>query len=306
MERPTNHLQDTSLSVEGATFPAREKARAKVNLTLHVKGKRDDGYHELESLVVFAGVSDELTFSPSDRDSLVLTGPFAAAVDGENLVLRAKRSVADWLGKEISGAFSLRKNIPVAAGLGGGSSDAAAVIRSLLRIYGGSSTVTDLAAKAASIGADVPVCLRQRAAWMRGLGERVEPVTAVSALPAILVNPMLKLPTASVFGKLNAGRYALDRTEKSPIATVWSTPDEAAAELSRGRNDLEGPAIALRPEVHGVLETIRGLEGCLLARLSGSGPTCFGLFPSEDSAKNAAAVIETYQPHWWVAATTLS
>lgn len=285
----------------------REQARAKVNLTLHIKGKRVDGYHELESLVVFAGLCDELAFTPATKDTLEITGPFAEAVDGENLVLKAKHAVASLLKAEINGHFYLQKNIPVAAGLGGGSSDAAAAIRALLVFSGREIEPDELTAMAAKIGADVPVCLRQSAAWMGGLGERVAPAARLSALPAILVNPRLKLSTAAVFKTLNAPPFNPDRESDSfSMIAEWCSPESAVAFLKTGRNDLEAPAIALEPAVRNVLDLLSDLDGCLLARLSGSGPTCFGLFPSQDAAKNAAETIAQARPDWWVAATTLS
>ncbi len=299
--------KDETSPEEASYFPIREKAPAKVNLTLHIRGKRPDGYHELESLVVFADLTDELTFRPATLDSLSLDGPFAGAVDGENLVFKAKRAVAAWLGKDILGAFHLQKNIPVAAGLGGGSSDAAAAIRALSRAYAGSFEVADFLSKAAAIGADVPVCLHHRAAWMRGLGERVTPITGVSCLPAILVNPRLKVSTAAVFKELSAPPYyPSPGSEVASDAVTWTDPASAADILRQGRNDLEPPAIALEPAVESVLNTLRRLDGCLLARLSGSGPTCFGLFPSQDFAVRAASAIKQDHPHWWVAAVTLS
>ena len=282
-----------------------EKARAKVNLTLHIKGRRPDGYHELESLVAFADVCDELFFAPSSEDSLSLEGPFAGLVDGENLVLKAKRAVASWLGVAISGQFRLKKNIPVAAGLGGGSSDAAAAIRALLKVYGDASDARRFIERSAEIGADVPVCLHNSAAWMCGLGERVTPVSCLARLPAILVNPRIKLPTAAVFKTLNAQPLRSDEAAPPPALSGWSTPEEAAAWLKDGRNDLEAPAIALEPAVERVLDTLRRLDGCLLARLSGSGPTCFGLFSSKDAAAGATRQIGESYPGWWVMATTL-
>ena len=183
--------------------PIRERARAKVNLTLHILGKRPDGYHELDSLVVFADLCDELSFTPAPEDCLTLEGPFGGAIDGENLIFKAKRVVAGWLGREIYGDFRLNKNIPVAAGVGGGSSDAAAAIRILLRAYG-NPTAESFIERAAAVGADVPVCLYNRAARMRGLGERVAPAANMAPLPAILVNPRIKVSTAEVFKRLNA------------------------------------------------------------------------------------------------------
>lgn len=289
-------------------IPVTEQARAKVNLTLHVKGKRGDGYHELESLVAFADVADDLAFTPSSSDSLTVEGPFAVAVDGDNLVSKAKRSVANWLGLEITGNFRLQKRIPVAAGLGGGSSDAAAAIRALFRSYHVSLDLAALAAKAAAIGADVPVCLYHRAAWMRGLGERVTPVAAFGSLPAVLVNPLLKLSTADVFRALNAAPFKGGEggDEAEPLSTAWKNAEHAATILREGSNDLEAPSIALEPTVADVLEAVRQLHGCLLARLSGSGPTCFGLFGSSDAATSAARALGASHPEWWIRATALS
>ena len=283
----------------------REYARAKVNLTLHVRGKRADGYHELESLVVFADVADELTFTPAAEDNLELDGQFAGLVDGENLVLKAKRAVASWLGADIHGHFRLQKNIPVAAGLGGGSSDAAAAIRALLSVYGKTADAASYIEASAKIGADVPVCLHNGAAFMCGLGERITPAPGLPALPAILVNPRIKLSTADVFRTLKAPPLPAAADAAAPAIPVFETVAEAAAYAAEGRNDLEPPAIALEPAVKSVLDTIRGLDGCLLARLSGSGPTCFGVFPSREAARNAAGAIAEAHPNWWVAATVL-
>ncbi len=283
-----------------------ETARAKVNLTLHVKGKRADGYHELESLVVFADVCDELVFTPAPEDRLSLEGPFAALVDGENLVLKAKRAVAYWLGVTINAHFRLKKNIPVAAGLGGGSSDAAAAIRALVTAYDRPENAKSFIKQSAAIGADVPVCLQNSAAWMCGLGERVTPLSGLGPLPAILVNPRIKLSTAAVFKILNAKPLPQQEAGPPPPFPGWNAPEEAVAWLKEGRNDLEAPAIALEPAVASVLETLRRLDGCLLARLSGSGPTCFSLFSTAESATRAAQKIAQNHPGWWVQAATLS
>ena len=283
-----------------------EAARAKVNLTLHMKGKRRDGYHELESLVVFADVSDELVFTPASEDRLSLEGPFAGLVDGENLVLKAKRAFASWLGVTVSGDFLLKKNIPVAAGLGGGSSDAAATIRALLKAYDRAEDTKTFIRQSAAIGADVPVCLQDSAAWMCGLGERVTPVSGLTPLPALLVNPGIKLSTAAVFKTLNAKPLQAEEAEAPPSFPGWRNPREAAVWLNEGRNDLEAPAIALEPAVKKVLDALRRADGCMLSRLSGSGPTCFGIFLSQDAAAEAASEMRRSYPNWWVQATTLS
>ena len=283
-----------------------EAARAKVNLTLHIKGKRRDGYHELESLVVFADVSDELVFTPASEDRLSLEGPFAGLVDGENLVLKAKRAFASWLGVTVSGDFRLKKNIPVAAGLGGGSSDAAATIRALLKVYDRDENTKTFIRQSASIGADVPVCLQNSAAWMCGLGERVTPVSGLTPLPALLVNPGIKLSTAAVFKTLNAKPLQPEEAGPPPSFPGWRNPQEAAVWLNEGRNDLEAPAIALEPAVKKVLDALRRLDDCMLSRLSGSGPTCFGIFLSQDAAAEAASEMRRSYPNWWVQATTFS
>ncbi len=283
-----------------------EAARAKVNLTLHMKGKRRDGYHELESLVVFADVSDELVFTPASEDRLSLEGPFAGLVDGENLVLKAKRAFASWLGVTVSGDFLLKKNIPVAAGLGGGSSDAAATIRALLKAYDRDEDTKTFIRQSAAIGADVPVCLQDSAAWMCGLGERVTPVSGLTPLPALLVNPGIKLSTAAVFKTLNAKPLQAEEAGAPPSFPGWRNPREAAVWLNEGRNDLEAPAIALEPAVKKVLDALRRLDDCMLSRLSGSGPTCFGIFLSQDAAAEAASEMRRSYPNWWVQATTLS
>lgn len=242
----------------------REQARAKINLTLHVLGKRPDGYHELDSLVVFAGLCDELTFTPMPEDSLSIEGPFAAELEGENLILKAQRIVAGWLGREIHGHFHLRKSIPVAAGVGGGSSDAAAAIRILLRAYGKADRAGDYVEQAAAVGADVPVCLYNRAAWMRGLGERVSPAPELAPLPAILVNPRIKVPTPAVFKRLNAAPLSPGEVQPSPLAGAdFSSPAKAAEALRRGRNDLEPPAAAIERTVERTLEAIRHRAACL-------------------------------------------
>ncbi|MGA7327611.1 MAG: 4-(cytidine 5'-diphospho)-2-C-methyl-D-erythritol kinase [Rhodomicrobium sp.] len=284
-----------------------ERARAKVNLTLHVLGRRLDGYHELRSLIAFADIADELTFDPAGPAGLILEGPFAEAIDGENLILKAKRTVAGWLGRELDGAFRLQKRIPVAAGLGGGSSDAAAAIRVLFRAYGSDRSVENFVTKSAIIGADVPVCLYNKAALVAGLGERISPAPYLGTLPAVLVNPGIKVPTAEVFGRLNAPPYSGDwEGEANATDDSFASPEDVALALEDGRNDLQPAAIALKPAIAEVLDALRNRRGCVLARLSGSGPTCFGLFPSPEIASAAADEIKTLRPNWWVAATTLS
>jgi len=295
------------MSQGASSLVIRERARAKVNLTLHVLGRRPDGYHELRSLIAFADIADELTLDPAGAAGLTLEGPFAEAVDGENLILKAKRTVAGWLGRELDGGFRLQKRIPVAAGLGGGSSDAAAAIRALLRAYGADESVENFITKSAIMGADVPVCLYNKAALVAGIGERISPAPHLGTLPAVLVNPGIKVPTAEVFGRLNAPPYSGDGEGKDNAPDdSFASLEEVALALKDGRNDLEPAAIALEPAIAEVLDALRNRRGCVLARLSGSGPTCFGLFPSPEIASAAADEIKTLRPNWWVAATALS
>lgn len=268
-------------------------APAKVNLTLHVTGRRDDGYHLLDSLVAFADVGDRLSVSLTDTPQLEVTGPMAAGVpaDGGNLALRAVRL----MGADVH--VTLDKRLPAAAGLGGGSSDAAACIRAVAALTG--QPLPDAQA-AASLGADVPVCLIARAARMRGIGEDVAPLAAFPFLNAILVNPGVAVPTGTVFGRMTQ----TSNPQMSARLPDW--PDAAAliAWLAAQRNDLQEPAIALQPVIGDVLETIATQPGCGLARMSGSGATCFGLFGTQTQAQQAARALA--RPGWWVRAVTLS
>ncbi len=288
-----------------------EFARAKINLTLDVLGKRADGYHELISLVVFAkDVGDTLTLTPGARFELSLSGPRAAAVDGPNLVETANARFAERLGTTpLTGSFHLDKHIPVAAGLGGGSADAAATLRALMRInpqHGLNEEQIDALARI--IGADVPACLRQRPLVMAGVGERIAMLDADVALPAVLVNPGMPLSTRLVFETLNAAPLAPGAEESARREINPAQCQDAEALRSfvlAGRNDLEPPARRLSPVIGDVIAALRQTAGCWLARLSGSGPTCFGLYGSADEANAAADALAASHPGWWVRATTL-
>ncbi|PKQ12722.1 MAG: 4-(cytidine 5'-diphospho)-2-C-methyl-D-erythritol kinase [Alphaproteobacteria bacterium HGW-Alphaproteobacteria-1] len=273
-------------------LPVTELAPAKVNLTLHVTGRRKDGYHLLDSLVAFADIGDRLTVALAPVPSLRVTGPRAAGVpEGpENLVLRAAALMG------VSAAITLEKHLPAAAGIGGGSSDAAATLRALARLSG--RPVPD----ALALGADVPVCLIGRAARMRGIGEDVTSATGLPALKAVLVNPGLPVATPAVFARLDR------RDNPAMPATLPHWPDAAACIrwLATQRNELEAPAAALCPEIGAVLDRLRESDGCALARMSGSGATCFGLYLDAVTAAAAAAQIAAQYPGWWVRATRLS
>ncbi|MGX0901763.1 4-diphosphocytidyl-2-C-methyl-D-erythritol kinase [Roseovarius sp. MBR-79] len=269
-----------------------ELAPAKVNLTLHVTGRRADGYHLLDSLVAFADMGDLVTVTPDPAPSLCVTGPRAVGVpEGpENLVLRAAALIG------VPAAITLEKHLPAAAGIGGGSSDAAATLRALSRLSG--RAVPD----ALALGADVPVCLGARAARMRGIGGEVTPVAELPALDAVLVNPGVPVATPAVFDRLAR------RDNPAMPDPLPSWPDAAACIrwLATQRNDLEAPATALCPETGTVLERLQESDGCQLARMSGSGATCFGLYPDRTAATAAAARIAAAHPGWWVQAARLN
>jgi 4-diphosphocytidyl-2-C-methyl-D-erythritol kinase len=279
-----------------------ELAPAKINLDLHVTGRRADGYHELDSLTAFAAFGDRVTLHEHDRLELVLSGPFAGplAAEPDNLVLRAARRLAACAGREPAVRITLEKRLPVAAGLGGGSADAAAALRGLNRLWRLGMTQADLADLATSLGADVPVCLAGRAARMQGVGERVEPWDGLPPLAVLLVNPNLPLPTARVFGALEA--------IGGPPGRAWpppSGPDAFVEWLCAAANHLEPPAMRLLPQICDVLTGLAAQESCTLARMSGSGATCFGLFTSAAARNAAAAAIGQARPGWWLAATTI-
>jgi 4-diphosphocytidyl-2-C-methyl-D-erythritol kinase len=287
-------------AAEGA--PLAEFAAAKVNLTLAVLGRRPDGYHELESLVAFASVGDDLALSPGAGLTLAVDGPGAtdAGPAADNLVLKAAHALAERVEGLRVGRFLLTKRLPVAAGLGGGSADAAAALRLLARLNSLSLSDARLHAAAAVTGADVPVCLDSVARVMRGRGEILADPAAMPSVPAVLVNPRVAVPTRDVFARLKG------YSGPNPIAMADGRMADAMFDIVRARgNDLEAPAIALQPVIAQVLEALRGLDGVRLARMSGSGATCFALFESGEAAAAAAERLSAGHPDWWVRATTL-
>ncbi|WP_420396042.1 4-(cytidine 5'-diphospho)-2-C-methyl-D-erythritol kinase [Nioella sp.] len=270
-----------------------EDAPAKINLALHVTGQRPDGYHLLDSLVVFAGVGDRLHFAPAPDLSLSVTGPMAEGVPTgpDNLILRA----AALFGAGRGTAITLDKHLPHAAGIGGGSADAAATLRGLARLW--NCPLPD-SASVLTLGADVPVCLSRAPQRMAGIGDVLSPVPPIPSLHAVLVNPRVAVPTGAVFRGLTSKQNApMDPPDWDGFAsfTEW---------LSRQRNDLEPPARALAPEIGEALTLLRN-TGAALARMSGSGATCFGLFETEGQAAEAARAISVAQPGWWVQDTAI-
>ncbi len=270
-----------------------ERAHAKVNLYLHVTGRRPDGYHLLDSLAVFAGAHDVLSAVPASGFGLTVSGRFGATLQGEdassNLVLRA----AALLGGT-GATFVLEKNLPVASGIGGGSADAAAALRLLCRLWPDRTVGRDhLHALAVSIGADVPVCLPQRPARMGGIGDALSAAPMLPDHGLLLVNCGMAVSTPAVFRARAPGVRP-----PAELPDGWRDAPAMAAGLGRLHNDLQPAAIALCPAIGEVLVAIERQHGCLLARMSGSGATCFGLFPDAAAAVAAAAALE--RPDWWV------
>ncbi len=280
-----------------------ETAPAKINLTLRVLGRRADGYHDLESLVAFADLADRLTLAPSETRALDVAGPFGIASGNvsDNLVLKAVNALRDRVDGIKAGRFTLEKNIPVAAGIGGGSADAAAALRLLARLNALALDDARLMDAARAVGADVPVCLDSKARIMRGVGEQLSPVITLPRLPAVLVNPGVAVATRDVFAKL------VIRSGGGPALTEMPQNfDAAIAFLKQYGNDLAAPAIECAPVIADVLAVLEATAGCRLARMSGSGATCFALFASESEASAAARAVQARHTRWWVKDVTLS
>ena len=281
-------------------------APAKINLFLHVGPRRADGYHALQSLVCFAEAGDALRFAPAETFSLSVEGPFAKGLSGEedNLILRAGRALAAHAGVRAGAAMTLTKNLPVASGIGGGSADAAAALRGLVKLWGLSPSETELRDIALSLGSDVPVCLKSVPAMMEGRGEHVTPVSALPNCAMVLVNPGVAVSTAEVFRRL--GRTAADRLRVTPAPPGSRGGLPALLDyLADTCNDMEPAARAIAPEIGDVLDALRG-EGATLARMCGSGATCYGLFESDAAANKAAGVLSASHPQWWVAPTRVA
>jgi 4-diphosphocytidyl-2-C-methyl-D-erythritol kinase len=283
-----------------------EDAPAKVNLTLRVLGRRADGYHEIESLVAFAGVGDALSFAPGGALALNVRGPSAAEAGATagNLVLRAARALADRLPTVGAGTFDLEKRLPVAAGLGGGSADAAAALRLLARANKLAPDDPLLYAAARATGADVPVCLDPRTRLMRGIGEILSSPFKLPPLQGVLVNPGVALSTKAVFARWKPPAAPVVPADLT-VLTAMSKRDQLVRFLLSQANDLESAAIALTPVVADVLLALSSQPHCELARMSGSGATCFAVFSSAAAAIKAAEAIHAEYPNWWVRATAL-
>ncbi len=281
-----------------------ERAAAKLNLFLHVRARRDDGLHEIDSLVAFADIGDELRLERARAFSLAISGPFAGALAGQpdNLVKQAAKALAHGVsGVNDAVAVSLQKHIPVAAGLGGGSADAAATLRAMARLQDVKVPGNALRQIAARLGADVPCCLSQRAQWLSGTGRECEPAPQLPALFAVLVNAAVRMPTGEIYKRLGLAPgetfgdgSIVHRPER------FGSPREFVEFLKIQRNDLEAPAAALSWEIGDTLEALFAQPGCALARMTGSGATCFGLFFDAPGAEAAARAIAAKLPGWWV------
>lgn len=282
-------------------------APAKINLALHVVGQRDDGYHLLETLAVFADAGDRLTLEPSDTDTFAVNGPEAAALSGEdpasNLVCRARDLVRRHAGIATPPvALTLDKHLPAGAGIGGGSADAAAAIRALAAHWGLDDTAREaIRREAAGLGADVPMCLVSRPLVARGIGEAIAPVTPFPALPAVLVNPRRHVSTPAVFA-------ALEARENPPLPAVdghAAVPALAEWLATHTRNDLQETAMKLHPVIRDCLSALEA-TGALMTRMSGSGATCFGLYGDDRTAARAAEALAEAHPSWWIRAVRTS
>ncbi len=285
------------------------RAPAKINMTLRVLGRRPDGYHALSSLVMFAGTGDTLSLDPGNALSLEMSGPEAAACGdaSSNLVIKAAIALATRKPGLRLGSFHLVKRLPVASGMGGGSADAAAALRLLAKLNGFSPTDPSLFEAALATGADVPVCLRSQACEMTGIGDRLGPKLVLPKLFAVLANPRVPVATADVFlafglvpGTMQAG------PDQQDMSTGWPGSATAVVEaIAASRNDLEAPAMALTGAIGETLDALRAQPGALLARMSGSGATCFALFSDCRQSAAATKALSRQKPGWWIRATVL-
>jgi 4-diphosphocytidyl-2-C-methyl-D-erythritol kinase len=290
-----------------------EEGRAKVNLTLRVVGRRVDGYHDLESVVAFADCADRLTLTPGPELSLETTGPLASACGdtSDNLVLKAARLLGERIPGLKTGSFALEKVLPVAAGIGGGSADAAAALRLLARLNDLALDDERLLAVALATGADVPVCVASNACDMTGVGETLVPLTPPK-MPCVLVNPRVPVATRDVFAALGLrnGELLVGVTDVMMQAPSWpeegGSLEEWVEALAAGTNDLEAPAMKIQPIIGEVIAALNATNGAWLARMSGSGATCFALYENTAEAQRGADKIRRERPEWWVHAGTLS
>lgn len=276
-----------------------QRARAKINLALHVTGQRPDGYHELDTIVTFADMCDTLTFRPARGLELTLSGRFGDDLSqtGQNIIIRAAQALRDGFGRPQDGVnINLEKNLPIASGIGGGSSDAAAALRGLCTLWQLTPSEQELVDLALSLGADVPMCLAQSSAHITGIGEHIQPL-AISPMNIVLANPGAAVATPSVFKHLSNKNNPALTSPDHPIED-WFTY------LSAQRNDLQLPAVELCDAIQPCLDALGECHGNRLVRMSGSGATCFALFDDRITAEQAANGLQDAFPDWWVVATS--
>ena len=280
----------------------RTEAPAKINLYLHVTGKRADGYHLLDSLIAFADIGDSIEATFADDLALNCDGPFGAALGAEpdNLVLKAARLLAERADINFGAHLRLTKRLPIASGIGGGSADAAATLKALIDLWGVALPERALNTLAAKLGADVPICLHGRAAYIGGIGEIIDPAPSLPAAGIVLANPGQALSTPSVFKSFRGPMTEAHRFESPP-----ADAQELCAMLARRRNDLTDAAIAIVPEIATVLNALEAAPGTRLARMSGSGATCFALYDDRPAAERAATQLAAQHPGWWVRGAAL-
>jgi len=284
----------------------REFAPAKINLYLHITSRQENGYHDLDSLVGFADIGDEIALKAGSDFHVDITGPRADDLASEdinnNLVFKASQSFAELTGNPLDVHMLLVKRLPVASGIGGGSSDAAAALRALARNWGIGLDDPRLHEAAAKHGQDVPVCLRTDNCYMTALGVKLAPKMPQTAV--VLANPGKALSTPEVYAEYRNGDYPFSKS--SNLYCAPTSVDDMVDVLKQRGNDLYAPAIRLMPEIVEVIEALQSYDRCLLARMSGSGATCFGLFGDMVAAKSAVAQIRAARPHWWVEAGTIN
>ncbi len=277
----------------------KELARAKVNLALHITGQREDGYHTLDSLVVFPELGDLVTVKPAPQLSLEVSGEFAEKIQdapANNLVYKAAQMLSEHVPASSSALIRLEKFLPVAAGIGGGSADAAATLRALAKLWGASPSPSDLSKLSLNLGADVPMCLEEKPARIRSIGEVIEPVNEFPTGAMVLVNPMIEISTPAIF-------KALEKKDNSPLPEMpaeFENMKALANWLKTCRNDLQKPAISQAAEISEVLDLLASQPETLLARMSGSGATCFALCETLEAAQKIAAHLHEIRSNWWI------
>ncbi|PCI89045.1 MAG: 4-(cytidine 5'-diphospho)-2-C-methyl-D-erythritol kinase [Hyphomicrobiales bacterium] len=280
---------------------------AKINLFLHILGKRTDGFHMLESLVTFADCGDELSFERADELTLEIIGPYANELNGfdinDNLIIRAAKLFEQHFNIRVAGKFTLLKNLPVASGIGGGSSNAAMAIKLLMQAYDKADDMDDVLL---ALGADVPVCFNGKNVIMSGIGERLDQWPELPNLHAILVNPNEAVSTAKIFGKLNASADIAPYDFARQVAPIFCDVFELAKFLKNQRNDMQSAAVEICPKIANVLNALNECDDLLFAQMSGSGATCFAIFNTSRQAKTATKQLADAHPNWWIKSTIFS